>query len=79
MLENRILKTLKARRQKQEAQKGASMIEYALIIAGVAVVAAILFGGDDGGTVGTAITGAVDKAVEKINPDETGATATPTE
>ncbi|CAN8139218.1 pilus assembly protein Flp/PilA [uncultured Thiomicrorhabdus sp.] len=67
MLENRILKTLKARRQKQEAQKGASMIEYALIIAGVAVVAAILFGGEGGGTVGNAISDKVQDAVDTID------------
>jgi Flp pilus assembly pilin Flp len=69
MLENRILKTLKARRQKQEAQKGASMIEYALIIAGVAVVAALLFSGGDsgGGAIGDAIQDKVEDAVNSVN------------
>ncbi|WP_173273513.1 hypothetical protein [Thiosulfatimonas sediminis] len=68
MLENQIVNTLKAkRRQKLASQKGASMMEYALIIAGIAVVAAILFGtggeGDTGGVVGEAITNKVNQAV----------------
>lgn len=70
MLENQILKTLKAkRRQKIESQKGASMMEYALIIAGIAVVAAILFAGGDsgGGVVGDAITDKVEEAMDVDN------------
>jgi|GEM_PF-6487709 len=43
-----------------EKQKGATMVEYALVIAGVAVVAAILFGGTDGGTVGAKIKTFID-------------------
>ncbi|MBN2646300.1 MAG: hypothetical protein JXR44_00780 [Thiotrichales bacterium] len=66
MNEKRVLQLLKNREIKK--QKGASMIEYALVIAGVAVVAFVLFGGTDGGTVGTAITGAVEDAVGQIQP-----------
>jgi Flp pilus assembly pilin Flp len=44
-------------------QKGASMIEYALVVAGVALIAGLLFGGTDGGTVGVAIQSIVDKAM----------------
>lgn len=75
MLENQILKTLKAKRRQQlESQKGASMMEYALIIAGIAVVAAILFGGDGGGVVGNAIT---DKVEEAVGTGGTTDTTTP--
>ncbi|WP_319558574.1 hypothetical protein [Thiomicrorhabdus sp.] len=42
------------------------MIEYALVIAGVAVVAYLLFGGTNGGTVGTAIQGAVNNSVGNL-------------
>jgi pilus assembly protein Flp/PilA len=46
-------------------QKGASMIEYALVLAAVVAIATYFFG-DDGqsGTIGTAITG---KAAEIAN------------
>ncbi|MEA3404842.1 MAG: hypothetical protein U9R28_03770 [Pseudomonadota bacterium] len=40
-----------------QKQKGASMIEYALVVAGVAAIAAVLFAGgtNGGGSVGDAI------------------------
>ena len=58
-----LIRTKQQSLRKSKNQKGASMIEYALIIAGVVVVAALLFGGDNGGTVGKAITDKVDEAV----------------
>lgn len=42
-----------------EKQKGATMVEYALVIAGVAAIAAILFGSE--GTFVTKIKGFIDE------------------
>lgn len=60
--EARILQAVKAKKAK--SQKGATMIEYALVIAGVAAIAAVLFATN--GPVDTAITGAVNNAVSGI-------------
>ncbi|UQB43063.1 Flp family type IVb pilin [Thiomicrospira microaerophila] len=52
-------------------QKGASMIEYALIVAGVVAVAALFFGGTDTGIVG-AINDALQGAVDAIRGVDAG-------
>lgn len=65
MMENRNLEVQKTKQLKK--QKGASMMEYALLIAGVAIIAALLFSGDNGGVVGEAITGKVESAVNSVN------------
>ncbi|WP_178863533.1 Flp family type IVb pilin [Thiomicrorhabdus cannonii] len=64
--ESKIMQMVKAKQVKK--QKGASMIEYALVVAGVAIIAGILFGGTDGGTVGTAIDTKVTGIINGINP-----------
>lgn len=48
-----------------QKQKGASMIEYALVIAGVAAIAAVLFAGgvSGGGSVGDAIKTKVESSI----------------
>ncbi|WP_319380756.1 hypothetical protein [Thiomicrorhabdus sp.] len=62
--ESKVMRMVKAKQAKK--QKGASMIEYALVIAGVAIVAALLFGGNGGGTVGSAISGKVNNAINSV-------------
>lgn len=49
--------------KKQKKQKGATMIEYALVVAGVAVIAAAVFSGDTTTGVGKAIQDKVQTAV----------------
>ncbi|GAB6069121.1 hypothetical protein JCM30760_02180 [Thiomicrorhabdus hydrogeniphila] len=49
----KVTQMLQAKNQKK--QKGATMIEYALVVAGIAIIAGVLFGGTDGGSVGTKI------------------------
>ena len=48
-----------------QKQKGASMIEYALVVAGVSIIAGVLFigAGNDGGTIGAAINTKVTDAI----------------
>ncbi|MBD3755973.1 MAG: Flp family type IVb pilin [Gammaproteobacteria bacterium] len=64
--ESNVMQMVKAKQVKK--QKGASMIEYALVVAGVAIIAGVLFGGTDGGTVGAAIDTKVTGIIDGINP-----------
>lgn len=57
--EAKVLKMIQA--QKKKKQKGASMIEYALVVAGVAAIAAVVFATD--GDVATSIETKVKNAV----------------
>ena len=50
-----LLKAKQIEKQLQK-QKGATMVEYAIVIAGVAIVGALLFGGVGGGKIGEKIT-----------------------
>ena len=60
--EVQVIKMIHAKQVKK--QKGASMIEYALVVAGVAAIAAVVFvGGTGDGTVGGAINDRVINAV----------------
>ena len=68
---------LKAKLQEKLSEKGQGMTEYAIILAVVAVVAVAVFMGNNGsgGTLGTAIKGAYNKAgdaVDSINVPSTG-------
>ncbi|HEX9801894.1 MAG TPA: Flp family type IVb pilin [Gammaproteobacteria bacterium] len=48
-------------------QKGASMIEYALVLAAVVAIAIYFFGSDgESGEIGTAITDKADSIAEKL-------------
>lgn len=57
--ESKVMQTIKQKQMKK--QKGATMIEYALVVAGVAAIAAVIFATD--GPVGTAITDTITNAV----------------
>ncbi|MDR9497572.1 MAG: hypothetical protein RI556_00190 [Hydrogenovibrio sp.] len=57
------------KRNRQDAQKGASLLEYALVIAAVVGIAAVIFGGDAG--LDTAIKDKVSDSVEEINDTDT--------
>lgn len=57
--ESKIMQMVKAKQVKK--QKGASMIEYALLVAGVAAIAATIF--TTNGTVATAITDRIETAI----------------
>jgi len=46
-----------------QKQKGASMIEYALVVAGVAAIAAVIFAGGTDDGVGAAISDRVTNAI----------------
>ncbi|WP_028487146.1 hypothetical protein [Thiomicrorhabdus chilensis] len=64
--EAKVLEMIRAKQVKK--QKGASMIEYALVVAGVAAIAALVFDGTTGaGTVGGAIQTAV---IDGVTPTE---------
>ena len=70
---------LKAKLQEKLSEKGQGMTEYAIILAVVAVVAVAVFMGSDGsgGTLGTSIKGAYNKAGDAVNKIEvTGNTTT---
>lgn len=60
--ESKTLEMIRAKNLKK--QKGASMIEYALVVAGVAAIAAVVFSGEDGSAVETAIEERVTAAIE---------------
>ncbi len=49
--------------KKQKKQKGATMIEYALVVAGVAAIAFAVFSGDTTTGVGKAIKDKVESSV----------------
>ncbi len=53
-------------RIKRQKQTGASMIEYALVVAGVAVIAYLLFGNGTDGVVGSAIENKFDSAINSV-------------
>lgn len=59
--EAKVQKLIKAKQIKK--QQGASMIEYALVVAGVVAIGFVLFGGATGGTVGSAISAKVTAAI----------------
>ncbi len=63
--ESKVMSMIKAKQVKK--QKGASMIEYALVVAGVAAIAAVLFSGGDNnaGTVGDAVKAKVEGSIPK--------------
>lgn len=80
----KIVKKLKEKLQEKLSQKGQGMVEYAIIIAVVAVIAVAVLGtgkAEDGdSTLTGAVRGAFKTATEKINTatDKTTDTNTPT-
>ncbi|GAB6035346.1 Flp family type IVb pilin [Galenea microaerophila] len=50
-------------------QKGATMIEYAIVVAAMVAIAAAYFG--QGGTISTALEGKLDSVAEKISDANT--------
>ena len=71
---NWIYKKMKSFREKI-SEKGQGMVEYALILAGVALIAAIVLGSKSGG-LRTAITNAFTNAKTKIDSAQQATTAT---
>jgi len=61
--ESKVTQMLQVKKQKK--QKGATMIAYALVVAGVAAIAAVLFAGgtSGGGSVGDAIKTKVEASI----------------
>ena len=58
--------------KKQKKQKGATMIEYALVVAGVAAIAFAVFSGDTTTGVGKAIQDKVEGAVTNAGTTPAG-------
>ncbi len=48
-------------------QKGATMIEYAIVVAAVAAIAVLVFGTGEDGVFKNAVESAVQKSADKIN------------
>lgn len=60
--------------RKLEKQKGATLIEYALVAAGVAGLAALFFTGNTTSGFGAVIQGLLDDVSDAIGGDTTGGT-----
>ncbi len=77
----KIVKKLKEKLQEKLSQKGQGMVEYAIIIAVVAIIAVFVLGTTDDdaskGTLAGAVKGAFSTASQKIKDASTGTTESP--